>query len=125
LKVGQTLELYLQPIGEKSVPTEDAVDSLVRAWRAAGIKLNPPAELEQIAKLAAVLGIPIPNDVAAFYSLANGMAEYESDRYLVSFWAIDRILTDQNVAIQMIFGLQIFYSAVGDLSIDRWRREYC
>ena len=60
------------------------------------MELNPGARPEEIAKLEAALGIALPDNVRTFYSLANGMPDYRMDnKTLVSFWSIDRILTER------------------------------
>ena len=75
---------------------EYAAERLVSAWLSRNVKLNPPAGSTEICKLEQVFGGPIPHDLAAFYSLANGMADYETDKYCMSFWSINRILNEMH-----------------------------
>ena len=47
----------MREAGKQRVPSESTAESLIRVWRAEGLKLNPPAGRAAIEKLESVLGI--------------------------------------------------------------------
>jgi hypothetical protein len=79
----------------RSELSRDPIARLVASWRAEGVALNPGASRSQLSSLANVLQTPLPDDVAAFYTLANGMTDNEWDNHCVSFWSIERIIAER------------------------------
>jgi hypothetical protein len=74
-----------------------AVDKLIREWRDAKVPLNVGASPQQLEQLREALGVPLPQDVARYFSLADGMVDPGMDRHLGNFWSIGRILSERVV----------------------------
>src|SRR5580765_6774322 len=72
------------------------IDAVINGWRNGGVRLNSPASEGELARLAEFLGTPIPDDLLALYSAANGMEDYATDLWHVSFWSIDRIIRERH-----------------------------
>jgi SMI1 / KNR4 family (SUKH-1) len=71
-----------------------AIHDLVAAWRAEGVRLEPPASEADLQSLEAALGAAVPLDARAFYLHANGMADLEYDHHSMSFWSIGKIISE-------------------------------
>jgi cell wall assembly regulator SMI1 len=71
------------------------VEHVIDGWLKAGIQLNPGASPESLGRLQSALGVPLPPDVTAFFSAADGMAESEAAADLTNFWSVDRILAER------------------------------
>ena len=74
----------------------DPIESAVIWWRATAVKLNPPADDEGLAALERFVGAPFSGELRRFYRLANGMVDLESDEHEVSFWSIERVLSEND-----------------------------
>jgi hypothetical protein len=72
----------------------DFVARILDRWRAEGTRVNPGATPDQLARLARILGPPLPPDIRRFYESANGMEDWTYDRCLVGLWSIERIESD-------------------------------
>ena len=59
--------------------------------------LNPPASRSELARLASVLGAPVPQDLEEFYLGADGMRDPEMDRWHVNFWSIERVIREKDI----------------------------
>jgi hypothetical protein len=68
----------------------------VQEWRAQQVPLNRGASARELRVLEDLLGMRLPDDLAALYSLANGMQDYAHDQHHVSFWSIQRMVADRN-----------------------------
>jgi hypothetical protein len=66
---------------------------LLAEWRRQGVKTNPPANDEQLRALERFLGMPLPGDVAAYFSSVDGMQDCESDERMIGFWETSRIVS--------------------------------
>src|SRR5260221_14299007 len=73
------------------------IDTVIGGWRNSGVHLNGPASHSDLARLAEFLGAPVPNDLRAFYSAADGMENDATDQWHVSFWSIDRIIRERDI----------------------------
>ena len=69
---------------------------LIQKWRTQGVPLNRGASAHELLVLEELLGMRPPPDLAALYSLANGMHDYAHDEHLVSFWSIDRMFAERH-----------------------------
>ena len=60
--------------------------------------LNAGASPAKLAELSAFLEAPLPDDVQRFYQAADGIADdTDGTDGIVSFWSIDRIVSDAEV----------------------------
>lgn len=71
-----------------------AVADLVTRWKEERVPLNPPATAQELSELAARLQVPLPREIIEFYTIANGMLDYESDPRHLSFWRLSRVLAE-------------------------------
>jgi hypothetical protein len=98
----------------------DVVDRILKHWKGQRVPLNPGASTQDLAALEAFLGCSLPADVHRFYSAANGMEDFAHDSKMVSFWSIDRILREEDVARAG----EGRGSAFADVSIYSWTFRY-
>jgi len=98
-----------------------AVERILEHWRSQAVPLNPGASGEGLAALEVFLDRALPLDVHRFYSLANGMSDYAYDSKMVSFWSIDRILRERDVARA---GDEGRGAAFADVMIYSWTFRY-
>jgi hypothetical protein len=99
----------------------DPVERILEQWRSQGVPMNPGASAQDLAALEAFLGCALPADIRRFYSLANGMKDLAYDSKMVSFWSIDRILREQDVARA---GDEARGAAFADVMIYSWTFRY-
>ena len=78
----------------------DAIERVVGAWRARGVALNKPASTERVEQLGGMFDGTVPMEIRRFFSLADGMPEYSTDGFHLSFWSIDRIIRESDVATE-------------------------
>lgn len=71
------------------------VEEIVALWREERTPLNAGATEAALARLEQLLGVPLPKDVRAFYSLADGMPDDHYDACQLSFWSIERIVRER------------------------------
>ena len=71
-----------------------AIERVVSRWRADGIGPNAGATPETIARLEQQVGTQLPGDVRSFFALADGIEGGFADEYLLSFWSIEKILSE-------------------------------
>ena len=64
---------------------------VIENWRNEHAPLNPGATEDELLAFEKRLAITLPPDFRHFYSLVNGMANYDSDKYFFSLWPLDRI----------------------------------
>jgi hypothetical protein len=100
---------------------DDPIATAIDRWRNAGVRLKPPANAEILEALARFIGGDLPADLARFYRLANGMADYETDDHNVSFWSIERVLTENDIRSSADDGGPCREVAFGDWMIESWR----
>src|SRR6476646_1724712 len=72
----------------------DTIATVITGWRKAGVRLKPPATSESLEHLRAALGVPLPDDVVAYFSTADGMEGTDTGEWLSSFWSIEKILSE-------------------------------
>jgi hypothetical protein len=92
---------------------------LIRQWRDENVPLNPGATEAELSAFENRLGLTLPEDFRYFYSLANGMADYEADNHFFSLWSLTRI-SDELVVDQTVAPIRIEL-AFGDVLIDSYR----
>src|SRR4051795_3276558 len=76
----------------------DVIGEVIDKWRRTGVALNPPATAAALSKLGELLDAPVPDDLQRFFGLANGMPDYVTDGWHLSFWSIERILQERDIA---------------------------
>ena len=104
-----------------SRPIDHILQRLREDWSKQGVPLNPPATHEDLRRLECILGVSLPSDVIAFYSTWNGMVDYESvGEALVSFWSIDRICREADIAPGGDAGDEFLAVAFADVLIYAW-----
>jgi hypothetical protein len=99
----------------------DVVDRIFEHWKGQGVPLNSGASNQDLAAFQTFLGRTLPADVSRFYSAANGMEDFAHDSKMVSFWSIDRILREKDVALA---GGEGRGSAFADVMIYSWTFRY-
>jgi hypothetical protein len=99
----------------------DAVERILEHWKGQGVPLSPGASMQELAALEAFLGCTLPADIHRFYSTANGMQNFAHDSKMVSFWSIDRILREKDVAR---VGDQARGAAFADVMVYSWTFRY-
>jgi hypothetical protein len=99
----------------------DAVERILEHWKMQGVPLNPGASPRQLAALEAFLGCRLSDDVRRFYSVANGMQDFAHDSKIVSFWSVERILREKDVAQA---GDEFQAAAFADVIIYSWTFRY-
>lgn len=75
----------------------NSIEQMLAKWREERVPLNPGATALQLESLERLLAIPLPADLRAFYSAANGMEDYQHDRHMVCVWSIERIVRERNI----------------------------
>src|SRR5262245_46136188 len=100
---------------------DDPIETAVDRWRKAGVELNPPANSESLKELARFIGCDVPSDLARFYNLANGMVDYETEDDMVSFWSIERIVTENDAKAVVDERGPCLDVAFADWMIESWR----
>jgi hypothetical protein len=58
----------------------NSIAALLQLWEEQRMDLDPPASRSELARLASVLGAPVPQDLEEFYRRADGMRDPEMDR---------------------------------------------
>ena len=91
-------------------------EQVLKTWRAAAVRLNPPASEADLFALAAFLGDAVPPDLRALYSAANGMVDNEMDGWYVFFWSTDRVTRERDVQVD---GARRWI-AFADVLLDSW-----
>jgi hypothetical protein len=99
----------------------DAIEKTLEHWRSQGIPLNPGASDQDLNRLEAFLGCPLPADVHRFYATADGMRDCAHDSKAVSFWPIDRILLENDFALA---GEHVRAAAFADVMFYAWTFRY-
>jgi hypothetical protein len=77
------------------------MDAMARAcalWRSRNVRLNAPASPEALEALARLFEDGVPADLGALLSLANGMKDYETDRWNLSLWSSERIAREHGLS---------------------------
>ena len=71
-----------------------AARELIENWRNERTPLNAGATEDELLALEKRFASTLPPDFRYFYSLANGMTDYESDKYFFSLWPLEWIATE-------------------------------
>jgi len=64
---------------------------VVERWRNENAPLNPGATEDELLAFEKRFTLTLPPDFRYFYSLVNGMTDYESDKYLFSLWPLEEV----------------------------------
>ncbi|HEX6003972.1 MAG TPA: SMI1/KNR4 family protein [Burkholderiales bacterium] len=75
----------------------DAIQKMLQRWREERVPLNEGAGALQLESLERLIGQPLPSDVRAFYTAADGMPDYQQDPRMVSMWSIERVMRERNI----------------------------
>lgn len=67
--------------------------SVIENWRNENVPLNAGATEDELLAFEKRFALTLPPDFRYFYSLVNGMTDYESDKYLFSLWPLEWIAT--------------------------------
>lgn len=67
---------------------------VVENWRNEQIPLNAGATEDELIAFERRFALTLPSDCRYFYSIVNGMTNYESDKFFFSLWPLDRIATE-------------------------------
>ena len=70
---------------------------MLQRWREERVPLNEGAGALQLESLERFIGQPLPSDVRAFYTAADGMPDYQQDPRMVSMWSIERVIRERNI----------------------------
>jgi hypothetical protein len=100
---------------------DDPIEAAINWWRATGVEVNPPADAENLVALARFIGAPVPDELHRFYQLADGMVDFASDNHEVSFWSIDRLLSENDTRAGVDDRGEYRDIAFADFMIDSWR----
>ena len=73
------------------------VDRVIEQWLNAGVELRPGAPCDAIRAVERLLGAALPDDARAFYEKANGMRDFAYDRWFVSIWSCERLISEHEV----------------------------
>jgi len=68
--------------------------SVIENWRNENVPLNAGATEDELLDFEMRFALTLPPDFRYFYSLVNGMSDYESDKYFFSLWPLDWIATE-------------------------------
>jgi len=93
------------------------IHTAIQRWREAGVTLNPGANADELAALRACLGQPLPDDVAEYFQLANGMPDGYTDEHFASFWSIARVQAEASKPTRDRAARDV---AFVDVLVDSW-----
>ena len=117
-------QLVRRPLSRRVVSrrvVNDPIENVVTWWRTTGIELNPPAGDDELTALAHFIGRSVPDEVRHFYHLADGMVDFAADAHEVSFWSIERILSENDTRAGVDGSGPYRDIAFADFMIDSWR----
>jgi hypothetical protein len=67
---------------------------VIENWRNEHVPLNAGATEDELLAFEKRFALTLPPDFRYFYSLVNGMTDYESDKYLFSLWPLGWTATE-------------------------------
>lgn len=67
---------------------------VIENWRNEQTPLNAGVTEDELLAFEERFTLTLPTDFRYFYSLVNGMPNYEADKYFFSLWPLDRIATE-------------------------------
>src|SRR4029079_10600052 len=67
---------------------------ILERWRREGTALNSGATRSSLQQLQRTLSVSLPDDIRRFYEAADGMRDCGYDRYFLSFWPIEKIVSE-------------------------------
>jgi hypothetical protein len=98
----------------------NAIERVVAKWRAEGIEVNPGVSDDVIARLERQVGTTLPDDVRSFFALAAGFEDASSDEYMLSFWSIEKILSEVAQFSESGYGIDPRDTPIADVMINAW-----
>jgi hypothetical protein len=75
----------------------DSIAQVLQMWRNKGVALNPAASQSSMDRLSRCLEAKVPSELAKFYGLVNGMKDFTTDGWHLSFWSIERVVREQDL----------------------------
>jgi hypothetical protein len=75
--------------------SQAVIEQTIARWRGEGIQIRPGATAEDIIAVERLLGAQLPADARAFYEMADGMRDSDSDKCLLSVWSTKRIVSEK------------------------------
>nr|WP_294947088.1 SMI1/KNR4 family protein [uncultured Mucilaginibacter sp.] len=76
---------------------ENWIQDVILKWKLEGVKLNPPASIDEIENAEAALNFKFPADFKEFYLQVNGFQEWDMLRdSCISLWPLDRMIDESN-----------------------------
>ncbi|RFZ84197.1 SMI1/KNR4 family protein [Mucilaginibacter terrenus] len=73
----------------------DWIEPIISKWSLEGIMLNPPATIDEIERIEAVLNFKFPLSFKQFYQKIDGFDEWDMlANSNISIWPLDRILDE-------------------------------
>src|SRR5688500_2641875 len=97
----------------------DVIARAVQAWTAEGIPLLPPASEASIRSVFDRRRQRPSADVIALYSTVGGFKDYADDKYMWSFWSLERVGSE---SVSQPPGI-IFSDAIIQAHVYRFRYE--
>ena len=96
------------------------IDRVVMKWRADGIGPNSGATAAAIDRLEQQVGTRLPNDIRSFFALADGIADGYTDDYLLSFWPIDKVISETADIRRSGYKIDPRDTPIADFLINSW-----
>jgi hypothetical protein len=96
------------------------IDRVVTRWRADGIGPNPGATAATIDRLEQQIGTRLPVDVHTFFALVDGFEDGCTDDYLLSFWSIDKIISETADIHRSGYRIDQRDTPIADFLINSW-----
>jgi hypothetical protein len=98
----------------------NAIERVAMKWRADGTGPNPGASDGTIDRLERQIGTPLPPDARSFFALADGFEDGYTDGYLLSFWSIEKILSDVADSARTGYRIDPRDTPIADFLINSW-----
>jgi len=96
------------------------IERVVTKWKADGIGPNPGATTQTIDRLEHQVGTRLPVDVRSFFALADGIEDGYTDDYLLSFWSIDKIISETADIHRSGYKIDQRDTPIADFLINSW-----
>jgi hypothetical protein len=97
-----------------------AIERVVLRWRTNGIGPNAGATPATIARFEQQVGTKLPDDVRSFFALADGIEGGFTDEYFLSFWSIERIISETADLQRTGYQIDPRDTPIADFLINSW-----
>ena len=95
---------------------------LIERWQKENLKLNTGATEQELLAFEAHYALTLPEDFRYFYSLVNGMYDWDMDQLSFSLWPLARIQENigavSTIQDGILFSIEIIF---GDYLINCWQ----